>query len=315
MNDEYLSNTYLVAASDGRRGVLRRRRRPGGAAASTAAERGRLTPTHVLLTHHHHDHVQRARRGSLSAGPDLEVLAHPPSRARRRRHRRHERRRGASTSAASRSRRSTRPGHTAGMLALLSTARRLHGRHAVQGLGRRRPRARLHDLRRPEALDHGRAAGAPPRDRHPPRAHRPDDGRPRSWRPTVRPHLARPRPRGRRAGAPRWASPATLVLLGRRLRRRPQGVGPLGRRVRRHRPRLAGSSAPALSARRWLRTGSPPRAWARSARIGRLAAGQGARQVGRARPTSRAREEGRSAALEQAPASRPPSRSSPRWGR
>ena len=57
----------------------------------------------------------------------------------------------------------------------------------------------------------------------------------------VHPPLARPGPRGRRAGQgarrARHADPPR-----RRLRRRPQGLGPLARRARRHRPRLAGSS-------------------------------------------------------------------------
>ena len=53
------------------------------------------------------------------------------------------------------------PGHTAGMISLLVDGeRRVHRRHAVQGLGRRRPRPRSHDLRRPQALDHADAADA-----------------------------------------------------------------------------------------------------------------------------------------------------------
>ena len=66
--------------------------------------------------------------------------------------------------------------------------------------------------------------------------------------------------RARRAGD---ADPAR-----RRLRRRPQGVGPLAGRLRRHRARLAGASAAAIrararlaSSRTWRRTRSPPRAW------------------------------------------------------
>ena len=61
----------------------------------------------------------------------------------------------------------------------------------------------------------------------------------------VHPRLARPGPRGRRAvhGA-RRAGDARAAR--RRLRRRAQGLGPLARRARRHRPRLAGP-APGLT--------------------------------------------------------------------
>jgi hydroxyacylglutathione hydrolase len=75
MNDQYLSNTYLVAD------------RAGGAAAFIdaggpveplieVAEQLEVTPTHVLLTHHHFDHVSEL--GTLTARwPDLAVLIHP----------------------------------------------------------------------------------------------------------------------------------------------------------------------------------------------------------------------------------------------
>src|SRR5215208_69761 len=119
--------------------------------------------------------------------------------------------------------------------------RRLHRRHAVQELGRRRPGARPHDLRGPQALDHGRAARAAARDDDPPRSHRPDYGRRRAREQRVRARLARSRSRGRRAvhrdGRAGDADPAR-----RRLRRRSQGVGPLAGRRRRHHPRLAGLS-------------------------------------------------------------------------
>ena len=81
--------------------------------------------------------------------------------------------------------------------------------------------------------------GARPRHRGPPRPHRPDDDRRRVGAQRVHPRLARPGPRGRRAGH-RPGRPGDARRLGRRLRRRPQGLGALGRRARRHRPRLAG---------------------------------------------------------------------------
>ena len=96
------------------------------------------------------------------------------------------------------------PGHTAGMLSFLvgersgppelrvrpggrherrarrlqrRRGRRVHRRHAVQGLRRRRQSARPHHLHRPARLDHGHADGAAARDRHLPGPLRRDDGR------------------------------------------------------------------------------------------------------------------------------------------
>jgi glyoxylase-like metal-dependent hydrolase (beta-lactamase superfamily II) len=75
MNDQFLSNTYLVAD------------REGGSAAFIdaggpmeplfdAVERHNLTPTHLLLTHHHYDHVSEIP-AVLERWPDIPVLIHP----------------------------------------------------------------------------------------------------------------------------------------------------------------------------------------------------------------------------------------------
>ena len=74
MNNDYLSNTYLVGQTGGPGFFVD----AGGPVAPliAAAERTEITPTHVLLTHHHGDHVQEL--GKLTARwPDLQVLAHP----------------------------------------------------------------------------------------------------------------------------------------------------------------------------------------------------------------------------------------------
>ena len=138
MHPQFLSNTYLVGE-------------PGGAGffvdaggpvepLIAAAERHDMTPTHVLLTHHHHDHVERARQAHRALARPRG--AHPPRRARRRRDRRDGPRRDRRASATSRCARCTRPGHTEGHALAARRGQRLHRRHAVQELGRRRARAR-----------------------------------------------------------------------------------------------------------------------------------------------------------------------------
>src|SRR3954471_17578017 len=78
MSDQWLSNTYLVAAEPGGDAFLVD---AGGPVAPLLAriEEDGLTLTHVLLTHHHHDHV--AELGDvLERWPDAQVLAHPEER-------------------------------------------------------------------------------------------------------------------------------------------------------------------------------------------------------------------------------------------
>ena len=71
MNDQFLSNTYLVSDEAGGGFFVD----AGGPVEPLieAAEREGITPTHVLLTHHHFDHVSEL--GKLTARwPDLQVL-------------------------------------------------------------------------------------------------------------------------------------------------------------------------------------------------------------------------------------------------
>jgi glyoxylase-like metal-dependent hydrolase (beta-lactamase superfamily II) len=75
MNDDFVSNTYLVADELGAHAVMID---AGGPVAPLleVLDRMRFTLTHVLLTHHHHDHI--AELGTvMERHPDAEVLAHP----------------------------------------------------------------------------------------------------------------------------------------------------------------------------------------------------------------------------------------------
>ena len=75
MNDDFLSNTYLVAQGEGGPAFFVDAGGPVKPLMDKADELG-LTPTHVLLTHRHGDHVQELPL-LLSKWPDMEVLAHP----------------------------------------------------------------------------------------------------------------------------------------------------------------------------------------------------------------------------------------------
>ncbi len=74
MNDQYLSNTYLVADELGGSAVLID---AGGPVAPLleVLRRGQFQLTHVLLTHHHFDHVAEIDR-VLEAHPGTPVLIH-----------------------------------------------------------------------------------------------------------------------------------------------------------------------------------------------------------------------------------------------
>jgi hydroxyacylglutathione hydrolase len=75
LNEQFLSNTYLVAGGADGAGFFVD---AGGPVAPLidAAERLRIEPTHVLLTHHHFDHVSEL--GVLcKRWPRLRVLIHP----------------------------------------------------------------------------------------------------------------------------------------------------------------------------------------------------------------------------------------------
>jgi glyoxylase-like metal-dependent hydrolase (beta-lactamase superfamily II) len=73
----FLTNTYLVGEPGGEAFFVD----AGGPVEPLieVAEREGMTPTHVLLTHHHHDHVV-ALPELLERWPDLEVLIHPAER-------------------------------------------------------------------------------------------------------------------------------------------------------------------------------------------------------------------------------------------
>jgi hydroxyacylglutathione hydrolase len=74
MNDDFLSNTYVVADEPGGHAVMID---AGGPVAPLLEflDRGQLTLTHVLLTHRHHDHVSEVDR-ILERHPGTPVLIH-----------------------------------------------------------------------------------------------------------------------------------------------------------------------------------------------------------------------------------------------
>jgi hydroxyacylglutathione hydrolase len=71
MNDDWLSNTYLVIDEEGGSAVVIDAGGPCAPLLEAAAARGVYVRT-LLLTHHHHDHVAEAYMWR-----DVEVLAHP----------------------------------------------------------------------------------------------------------------------------------------------------------------------------------------------------------------------------------------------
>ena len=129
MNDQFLSNTYLVGDRPGGVGVLI----DAGGPVAPLLERideHELTVGHVLLTHHHHDHVC-ALDEVLGRHPDATVLIHPLER---------EQVQGATGTMAGGERVPAgdleiealhTPGHTAGMLSLLVSER--EGMSAASG--------------------------------------------------------------------------------------------------------------------------------------------------------------------------------------
>jgi hydroxyacylglutathione hydrolase len=78
MTDNWLSNTYLVAAGPGGDAFLVDAGGPLDPLFAKAGEHD-LNVTHILLTHHHADHV--AELGdALTRWPEAQVLAHPEER-------------------------------------------------------------------------------------------------------------------------------------------------------------------------------------------------------------------------------------------
>ena len=78
MNDQFLSNTYLVADEEGGTAVMIDAGGPVGPLLQAIDDRD-LTLSHVLLTHHHFDHVSELDQ-VLARHPDAEVLIHPGER-------------------------------------------------------------------------------------------------------------------------------------------------------------------------------------------------------------------------------------------
>jgi hydroxyacylglutathione hydrolase len=78
MTDQWLSNTYLVAAGPNSDAFLVDAGGPIAPLIAKADELG-LNVTHILLTHHHHDHVVELG-AALERWPDAIVLAHPDER-------------------------------------------------------------------------------------------------------------------------------------------------------------------------------------------------------------------------------------------
>lgn len=78
MNDQFLSNTYVVADELGGHAVMID---AGGPVQPLLQflDRGRFQLTHVLLTHHHHDHVSELD-AVLARHPGTPVLIHPRER-------------------------------------------------------------------------------------------------------------------------------------------------------------------------------------------------------------------------------------------
>src|SRR3954464_2900057 len=78
MNDQWLSNTYLVAGGHGGDGFLVDAGGPLDRLFAKADEH-ELDVTHILLTHHHGDHVAELG-AALERWPRAQVLAHPEER-------------------------------------------------------------------------------------------------------------------------------------------------------------------------------------------------------------------------------------------
>jgi glyoxylase-like metal-dependent hydrolase (beta-lactamase superfamily II) len=78
MSDGFLTNTYLVAATEGSDAFLVDAGGPLDPLFAKADELN-LNVTHILLTHHHHDHVLDLGT-ALERWPDAIVLAHPEER-------------------------------------------------------------------------------------------------------------------------------------------------------------------------------------------------------------------------------------------
>src|ERR1700760_266184 len=166
MNDDFLSNTYLVADEPGGHAVMID---AGGPVEPLLdyLRRGQLTLTHVLLTPHHHDHVSEVDQ-VLGRHPGTPVLIHELERSQV----------PSATGTMAPGEKIVSgaleiepihtPGHTAGMLSLLVNGTDVFtGEPVVKGLGGGWPRPGDPGLPGNKALDQGQAAAAPAPDTHP----------------------------------------------------------------------------------------------------------------------------------------------------
>ena len=117
MNQDFLSNTYLLADELGAHAVMIDAGGPVDPLLDVL-DRMRFELTHVLLTHHHHDHVAELHR-VLERHPGTPVLIHPLERELVSEATGHLEPGVAIESGALRIEPLPTPGHTAGMMSLL----------------------------------------------------------------------------------------------------------------------------------------------------------------------------------------------------
>ena len=163
LHPDWLSNTYLVGDEPGGKAVAIDAGGPSRPLMEKAESEG-LEVTHLLLTHHHHDHVVEAQAWKDRFG--ARVLAHPLEAERVETCDGTIERGGGAVGRRPHDRRPAHAGaHGRDAQLPRERRRRLHRRHALQGLGRRREGAALDLLRRPQDVDHGRADEAAARRR------------------------------------------------------------------------------------------------------------------------------------------------------
>ena len=185
MHPDWLSNTYLVGDEEGGTGIVIDSGGPSEPLLE-AAERHGLDVKLLVLTHHHADHVAENHVWKERYG--VEILAHPLEAARLLDVDRTIEPGEAGGGRRAAHRADPHPGpHGRDALADGGRERPLHRRHPVQGVGRGRAGTGLHLVRRPQALDHGRADEAAAGHHRAPRAHRSDDDRRRVGAQRLRP--------------------------------------------------------------------------------------------------------------------------------
>ena len=162
------------------------------------------------------------------------------------------------------------PGHTDGMLNFVVDGTDVFtGRHPVQGLGRRRQRARIDDVRRPKSSIMDKLMKLDPETRlHP--GHTDPTTVGEEWENNAFVRVWRGLDPESDDRCTVWEQGRDARPMGARLRRRPQGVGPLGRvrgaTTSSPAPRSCGTRQPDY----WLQTGhwpGPERAYRIAARL------------------------------------------------